>query len=67
MKKILKEINIKILINDEGEILSAVTCKNFDKDAFKRIQLAGVYAYLMNKELNKINIESRIFKRDENE
>lgn len=56
----MKEINIKIKIDDENNLIVVGTRDNLSTKGISRsIELAGVYSYLMNKELGKINTETK--------
>lgn len=52
----MRELLIRIKIDDNENIIDAVIKKGFKGKIF---ELAGIYAFLMQKELNKVPLKRR--------
>ena len=58
----MRELLIRVKIDDEGNIADAVVKKGF-KQGNKIFEMSGIYAYLMQRELDKIKLKSRETRR----
>ena len=63
----MKEVSIKIRIDEkgEGEIKVMATTKGFGKGVDKEINLAGIYSYLMQREISKIHVTTKCLDLEE--